>query len=259
MVAQRFTVGLLVPSRMEDAGDGERFLVALHDKADRFSPEFYGNFEPIKTPFASIEECLKNWRCPFLWKRKRPFPVQGAVWHGGDRAHTGIYVRAAATRQAMDDARRLLATMSAQFETDLGYVHPVTDSERNDPEVSYDMWYPIDIGITTHDVHHGLPNLCWCTLFGPPYVELIGRESFRRVRAFAVSDFGEGSVCLQLTSSIEDVRVDYPRFRAIREAAKAALGLDLFRGNPGGGTRSPRFALFQGSSARAGDQGDLNR
>lgn len=90
-------------------------------------------------------------------------------------------------------------------------------------------------------LHEGLPDLAWGTIFGPPYVALFGgAERLRTAPAALVRELGPDRFYLQLTGELTDVRTNRSALLAARQAAKAHLGADCFRGYPGQ-VRAPRL------------------
>jgi len=73
-----------------------------------------------------------------------------------------------------------------------------------------------------------LPDVFWLQVFGPPYVDLIGKERMLSCPGFRVEEVAENKVLIQLTENITDVEEHFGAFQELREAVKQHLGRDLF-------------------------------
>jgi hypothetical protein len=240
----RLVIGVLTPLSLDDAASGARFLELLIQTAPDLSPEYFGNVEPVRTPFQSIEESVASWKPPFLWKRRTGVRTDGAVWFGNPGNHSATYVTVTGRCQPTDQAVALVQAATAPFSVDFAYVHLVTEAETTAPQVPYDMWYPIDIGVTSHDLRKGIPSICWAMVFGPPYVRLIGREKLLSAPCFSVKELSNEHLYLQVTAQVEDLRRDFGGFEALRQRLKRHLGEELFLEPSGTVARAvPEFRL----------------
>lgn len=240
----RMVLGLLMPHSMSDSESGAQILQLLVRTAPDLSPEFYGNFEPVRKPFRTVEEAIALWQPPFLWKRKTGVRVDGAIWFGNPGNHSALYMTVTGRHQATDQAVTLVRADTAPLTVDFAYVHLLTELETKPPKASYDMWYPIDIGVTSHDLRKGIPNLCWAMVFGPPYVRMIGREKLMSAPCFTVKELSGERFYLQITPNLEDVREDFNGFEVSRQRLKAHLGEEFFLALNGTAARAvPAFAL----------------
>ncbi|MGA7614896.1 MAG: hypothetical protein WBX15_06920 [Thermoanaerobaculia bacterium] len=225
---ERLAIGLLTPLSMDDASSGARVLDILVRTAPELSPEFYGNFEPVKTPFQSIEESVGWWKPPFLWKRTKRVRVDGAVWFTNRGNHSAVYITVKARRPPIEQAVAFIQAAALTLSADLAYVHLMTEEETKSSRGTYDTWYPIDIGITTHDLKNGIPNVCWAMVFGPAYVRLIGREKLRTAPCFDVKDLADEHVYLQVTADVEAIQQDFQDFDDLRQRIREHLGEQFF-------------------------------
>lgn len=241
---ERLVVGLLTPRSLDDAASAVRFLELLTRTAPDLSPEFYGNFEPVATPFHAIEAVVASWKPPFLWKRRTGAKADGAVWFGNPGNHSAMYVRAKAGRQPEEQAVTLVQAGATALSADFAYVHLLTGVETKSPRVSYDMWYPIDIGVTSHDLRKGIPNVCWAMVLGPPYVRMIGRDRLLSTPCFGSKALSDEHVYLQVTATIEDLRRDFEGFEELRQRLKEEIGEEVFaRVELGSASAVPDFEL----------------
>jgi hypothetical protein len=214
----RIVLGVLTPEDLERSAPAERFLRLLVSEFPDFSPEFHGNLEPVRVPFTTVEECISKWSVPFLWRRKRP-AVEGAIWPGSGT--TAIYVGAGVRGWESDRLEAFARSMCELLHPDFAYVHLMTEAERD--REPYDLWYPIDIGITPHDLKKGIPNLCWLTVFGPPFVERVrAAASLLTDGALPAADANSERIVVRVTPTVEGVR-EYSSFQAQRSAIKTIL------------------------------------
>ncbi|MGN6609699.1 MAG: hypothetical protein ACTHMS_22145 [Jatrophihabitans sp.] len=73
-----------------------------------------------------------------------------------------------------------------------------------------------------------LPTLWWAQVFGPPWVELFGRDVLAATPAHRVEEVAPGHWLVQLTEHLADVVDDHERFAAVRAKAIEHLGADAF-------------------------------
>ena len=78
------------------------------------------------------------------------------------------------------------------------------------------------------DIAIALPTLFWITVFGPPYVEMFGKEKLFSAPAFRVEEVQKDQILIQLTERPEDVKRDLPRVLAVRDAVIDHIGRDAF-------------------------------
>jgi len=211
---------------LAEKSSGAQLLDLLIQTAPDLSPEFYGNFEPVRTPFRSIGEV--SWKPPFLWKRTAGVRADGAVWFANPDNHSATYLRITGRRQPTDQVVAFVQASAVALSLDFAYVHLMTEKETKAPRISYDMWYPIDIGVTSSDLRKGIPNVCWAMVLGPPYVRMIGRERLLSAPCFAVRELSDEHLYLQLTAKVEDVQEDFEEFDELRQKLKAHLGESVF-------------------------------
>jgi hypothetical protein len=100
---------------------------------------------------------------------------------------------------------------------------------------------PFILGLPTHCLREGLPDVPWAILFGPPYIELFGRERLLQTPAAHVEELA-GGVYVQLTDSVADVRVRRESYLVAQRAARVHLNSSAFIGDtPAEQLRVPAF------------------
>src|SRR5579883_1965926 len=69
-----FFASALTRNQLLSMADGRKCLTFLCQEAPLFSPEKYGNYEPLRLDFSCdrIDEALSYWGRALYWKRRRP-------------------------------------------------------------------------------------------------------------------------------------------------------------------------------------------
>lgn len=224
------TIGLLTPKSLDSKADGLRLLEILSCQGAQFCPEFYGNFEPLRTPFDlhNPASALEAWEYPFLWKRRKSVKSDGSVWMANRGCHGAIYINAQEKGVNWSQVFEFMRTCVATFGCDFGYAHLTSEAELGDSSVPYETLHPIRIGVTTHDLRKGIPLLCWMTILGAPYLDLMGRDCLRRTSLGVVEAYPDDSVCIRLSENPTDMRTDYAKITRVRKALMEQLGSAFF-------------------------------
>lgn len=226
-----FTLKILLPSGFEEKINCKKLLSLLNNTLEEFFPNKIGNWEPIKTPFISIDEACKYWQYPFLWKRVKNIRCEGNVSMGFKNTHSTIVVWSISKNLPVPKIISFLNSACTQFEADIGYIHLCV--KRESEVFDYDLWYPLSIGLVTHDLRKGIPLLPWATVFGAPYVNLLGIDTFLSAPAQTVIRLNDEQVYLQVTESMNDIREDFDSFARKRAAIMDHLS-PLFQGSEHG-------------------------
>ena len=93
-----------------------------------------------------------------------------------------------------------------------------------------DLLYPLSIGLNTRDLRKGIPLLPWATVFGAPYINLLGVDTFLRVPAQSVVQLSAEQVYIQVTESMHDIHENFDNFARKRAAIMDHLS-PLFQGS----------------------------
>ena len=220
-----FTV--LSPAHFNSRAGGRAYLETLVDAAPEWAPEKYNYFEPLKHRFDSsnLEEALDAWRFSFLWRRTRP-TIKGSVWFGGN-SHSTMYFRVAKSAFVIEPALRFLRGLHRHFPIDVASVHVDHETDYVDRERYRLRVEPFVSGLTTHCLRNGLPDVSWGMLFGPPYIELFGRERLLSTPAALVTEMA-GGVYVQLTRDVADVTAHRDSYLVAQKAARDHLDSEAF-------------------------------
>jgi hypothetical protein len=241
-------VGVLDPRLHADARLGEQCLTSLFTSVPEIAPDVIGNYEPIRVSYE--QECRRLnlwWKCPFLWRRKSP-RVLGGMWMDDGRSHTSALIDVRGRASNGDLGIRTIRTIARSWLPDFGYVHASgpADLDLSSVPPNSTRWRrtnPYAQGIATQSIKHGLPGFCWAMLFGPPYVEIFGRERLRSVPAQVVEELRPDLFLIQLTATLDTYERDREAIIQASEQAMTHLGRDAFVGEAGERARLvPQFA-----------------
>jgi len=76
----------------------------------------------------------------------------------------------------------------------------------------------------------GIPLLPWATIFGAPYVNLLGMDTFLNAPAQTIIRLNDQQVYLQVTERFDDIRENFDDFARKRAAIMDHLS-PLFQGS----------------------------
>ncbi len=263
---------ILIPNSLKATQDGSTLLELLLHHFPLYVPEKYGREEPLRKRFSvkDLRAVLDDWGyfC-FAAERKNPslwFNVWFAVEGVPDPGHTSVHVRLRGEDvTVMLAVQRFLAATSITFGADLAVAHILTgaefaeriDSLSREPgsNPGYLLQRAEKVGTAEvldgmtvtqfkpNIVKCGLPDLCWLTVFGPPYVDLFGRDRILSAPADEVSELSNGSLVMRLTDTFLDDQAGWEAFRKVRSACKQHLNCDAFfvPGSSTGRYSAPKF------------------
>ncbi|NOT28008.1 MAG: hypothetical protein HOP16_18140 [Acidobacteria bacterium] len=202
-------------------------LETLLEAVPTWVPEKYNYFEPVNRRFdpGNLDEALDVWKRNFLWNRRKP-SVEGGAWFGG-RFHSAVFVRVSASAFSPEEALSFVSSLRRHFRVDLAYIHVPHDTDFSDIERYQLRLEPFVVGLATHRLRRGLPDVPWGIFFGPPYIELFGKEHLLKTPAARVEETANG-IYVQLTTSVESVTADHESYLAAQRAARMHLGANAF-------------------------------
>jgi hypothetical protein len=160
-----------------------------------------------------------------------------------DDTHSSIWLRLEGGGAVQSPAVALFRSWAARFTADYGYLHYAPEQETA-PRPSRGVRWNVDepnLYVPGYVLEQWQPELYWATVFGPPYVALLGADRLRSTPAAVVEEYAADHFYLQLTPRLSDVAGDRPAFLAARAAAKEHLGVDAFWRDLAGSYRAPRF------------------
>jgi hypothetical protein len=210
------TFQVLTPRPLTRKEDGRRFLDLWLELLPEYAPQRYSLVEPIRTPFdpERIDEVLGMWTNQLLFVRKQPH----ALAHVFMRSYhhellADIPIRFEIPNFRQDPVIRFLEALSVEFSADFALIHGVTEEVPNRH----------DFFVTEHQLKKSIPYLPWLTIFGPPYIELFGKERLLSTPAHKAKALDEQHVSIQLTPDIMDLVNHYRHPDAGYEAARQAV------------------------------------
>jgi len=239
----RIAINILTPLNMASREYGDDFVELITSEFPFLSPDKYGNLEPLRNTYVEGQKdrMLDCWGNTFIWSRSRPF-VEGDVhFRRGPRpTHSWIVIRLD-KKVNIIDVVRFLQKIAVRFGADFASVHYMAQEEVaeilgdlangvSNPRLLFDnprngLHRNI---VTSHHLQRFLPNLYWATIFGPPYVDLFGKELLLTAPAFQVTELAEKCVYMQLSPNPLDFASDYASQNRSRQHIKDYLDHDAF-------------------------------
>lgn len=227
----------------------------------QLAPRKWGVYEPQtsfdldeidKIAAKAVEMTAPQFR--FYWSRTNP-RAEGAICGGTGKRHATIDMNARYLPESLAaDLVDYLRSESLRLTADIGFVEcdwpgqTGTSSDfydRRSPSISQEAFDQMARGYYTIQLKDYLVQLKWATVFGPPYVQMFGRETLLSAPAAIVEEIGPEMIYVQLTPKMEDIAADLSAFFAIRGRVKEHIGPDAFfdpvKGN--GPYRKPSFDL----------------
>jgi hypothetical protein len=226
-------IGILTPSSLISKDKGRAILSLLCKFLPECIPEHYGNNEPLRYEFNldNLEEALIFWQDPFLWKRKKPRAEGSVLIAGQSEYHSAIYINGQSKQVCSQRIVEFIHCLADLVEIDFAYIHLFSEQELEaataDDQI-YEMVMPFRIGVTTHELRKYLPNLCWGTIFGSPYIELFGRERLLSSPAPIIQELSETMIYIQASENLLDLKLEFNEFDSMRDSIKKHLNNDAF-------------------------------
>ena len=227
------TASVLLPLDGSSEGFGRDFLDMLRQTGTQVAPGKCGQSEPLRMKCSSLatdELVPKGWGNSFLWT------AESVGMHGIMDVHKGktlIFIYGRYSEDALSQVTAVFQDMTAKWSPEFGWIHVLTDAERQRYRSDYDrLIAPFNRGITEVDLSSGIPNLGWITILGRPYTSRIDRSALSKAVYSVRMPAGQvaGPVVVQLTREAGDLLKDFDSVDRLRQAAREAIGNDLFKG-----------------------------
>jgi hypothetical protein len=142
--------------------------------------------------------------------------------------HDVVLFSAPAKDVAKVNLDAFLMDLHGRWGVDLAYVHLGGDDDLADLEFYDRCVAPFGQGLTTHQLGNGLPSLSWAIYFGPPYVQLFGKERLLSAPVASCSEVSDSLIRLQLTEDIVDWARERGAYRSRLASAIEHIGADAF-------------------------------
>jgi len=224
------TLGVLTSRPIDRREDGRAILGALREHLG-IHPTLYGNWEPLNRRFDSSapDSALYSWKFPGLLWSNHERRVDGHVGIGR-RAYITLRTVPGAFRQ--DQLESLLVAWSRIADADFAWLHRLTDAEVSRGLANRTVNLVDRIArtyllfVTVHELRRFVPDLYWATVFGPPYVEMFGRERFESLSG--AERIQADQFLVRLTPRLDDL-VDAPaEIEGRRRYVRSQLGENAF-------------------------------
>lgn len=248
-------INLLSSRSLASADAVDDVVGTLSRIAPTLSPEKYGNWEPLRTPFSSNADLHGSWKSPFLWLRKRPSATGSVFMVTGPRPqHASVTMAARSEEVDPAEIKGLLLAWAEKLDVDFAFLHRLTHEDVQQG-IESQVVSPIDRGktrftmfVTTQVLSRGLPDVYWGTVLGPPYVKLFSREVILSAPAFSVTELRSGAIYIQLTAAYTD---SDQAITSARERLKEHLGPDAFSVTGRSAARVPLLRVCSAGAALA--------
>jgi len=233
---------ILVPDSLSSPEQGRYFLNRFVTAFPRHIPERCGDVEPLENVFdeGDLDHTLQQWGTwGFLADRRTP------PW---SLIMVGAYVNVTHSPH-----RRLSIDLELEEPTDANvralrdFVHDVSNAFGAVYAAAHISPKPLKIsrGCVANPQEHAsifrmskwshtgrlrkfIMNLSWLTIFGPPYVELFGRDRILAAPACQVQSLPYGGIGVQLTPRIDDTEESNRDFETTRGLVQQHLDSNAF-------------------------------
>jgi hypothetical protein len=219
-------MSLFTPDPLRDRSAIQVVARLLADLPEGLRPERFGPLEPRK-PF-DPDLFVETWDGQMFWKAKHVFG--SCYWRLSSEPFSRLGFRVGGVERERVVAltsfvEGCIRAVGASF----GLIHSVTpfDVERGRRSGTY---HPggNDLVIPTQTFERFLPDVYWLTVFGPPYIDFLGRERLLAAPVADVRELSADVIALQLTEDLAAALEDPDGFEHVREQVKRHLGEEAF-------------------------------
>jgi hypothetical protein len=227
-------INILSPLSFSAQTNGRDFMNLFIKLLPELVPDKYGNCEPLKTKFdpENVDEFLDALDFPVYWKRKRSSNgTIGTIDYFRHRIHTQITISGKSSKVDPSKLIRFIQDASILLCADFAYISLFSQEEADLSMIdkkANEISSSLGLGVTTHRLRKYLPELCWATLFGKPYIELFSRDRLLSAPAFSVQELSKDLIYLQLTENVSDFKTRYAEVNPIQKAVKEHLNCNAF-------------------------------
>jgi len=233
------TAGVYSPQSLMKAED---FLDAVQTYCTHFPlmlPEQWGWWEPLDRSFdaGNLTDLIpEKGACETVyWQRKRSPKMEGTFdvrWQSKSTQVSSTHAKIGFTSELgkIDQTTLLgyLKTASEYSKADFAFVDVLAEQYRDFAIASGSAPYGERFMFFTHLLRHWLPDVFWGTVFGPPYVRLLGKDRLLSAPAYLVEELGAETIYVQLTENLTDVVEDGNAIQSFRTAFKQHFRDDVF-------------------------------
>ena len=233
------TAGVYSPQSLMKAED---FLDAVQTYCHFFPealPEKWGWWEPLNRTFNAedLSDLVHaNGVCETVyWKRRKMPKIEGSFgtrWRSKTPLLHGTHatIRIASELKQIDQMTLVsyLKSASVRSKADFAFIDVLVDTYKDFGVQSGSAPYRDGFLFSTHLLRHWLPDVFWGTVFGPPYVRLLGKDRLLSAPAYLVEELGAETIYVQLTENLTDVVEDGNAIQSFRTAFKQHFRDDVF-------------------------------
>jgi hypothetical protein len=204
----------------------ETLLDCLESLGPVFTPDRFGPWEPVRTPYER-QAALAAWDWAMLFRKLKPSLWLTTTGLLGPRPRFSYFsVLGAVTRELEPLLENVLFTLAKPFDCQLGLLHVLTPADRPRGSKSgtiNGLTSKITLTVTTQDLVRFLPDVYWGTLFGSAYIELFGRERLLSAPCFKAEEVSPQLIYLQMTEKLSDCLKKPDEVDAVRARVRAHL------------------------------------
>jgi hypothetical protein len=247
----KIVLQILTSLPLSNRDDGKRVISLWQKYLPNLLPDKYGNWEPIDRPFnpVNLDGPLDAWKWPFLAAKNTP-SVEVAIWmrKGQQPLHATWTLSLDVGSATQTELTEFLKAAAVELRADFACLHLLTPAElergRGEKVVlaldKKATRFTFLIG--SKDLQERVPDLFWTTIFGAPYLDMLGRDRLLSAPVHIAQQISSKAVLLQLTKNLTDVEKHSTNFDEIRSEAMSHLGNDVFfQLGHAGNYRAPQF------------------
>jgi hypothetical protein len=259
------TIQILTATRIEQREFGQQLISVLLKYFPTHAPQLCGDVEPLRRKFSptNVGPALECWgRQFFITRRTAPnvvMQVSFAPPSSRPRHSSVTFIDFQLTGEhELPGLKALVRDLAEIFVADYAMAHILTRTELDDwfesrlhqatswpappveeivsdlrAKVSRDghaavLWGAECLKLHTVHLRKCLPNLYWLNVFGPPYINIFGRDRVMETPSYSVESLSYGGISLQITKDLPDTLNAWAAFKAMRAKCRVHLDCNVF-------------------------------
>jgi hypothetical protein len=234
------SVNVLSPMSLRRAVEFKEAVRAYCELLPDLLPEKWGWYEPLDRAFdvGNLDQLVPSGGgdCETVdWKRNKRPKAEGSFsvrWKSKSPkvydTHSMINFTAEIAEIGQEKMIEFVKKFSVQSKAHIGFIEVFTESYSSFALNSGSVPSGDHFFLVTHVLRHWLPDVFWGTVFGPPYVDLFGKNSLLSSPVWIAEEIAENVIYLQLSENIVDL-VERPSLvQDCRLAVKKHIAVDAF-------------------------------
>lgn len=220
---------ILTTRSLELKSDFFEILNVLKEHSADLVTGRWGTVEPLEHSLSpdKLKEVVAVKNPPLIWRSSKR-QVEGSIWPGASDRHGTVTIRAGG-RNLASLLVELTTELSQFLDADFAFLHLTSEAEKSDDERRH-LWTTLHAGVSTHSLREGLPAPACLTIFGKPYIELLGRDKLLSIPIGKVRELSRRQVVLELIDVRNQAKMDYNWLVDAREQVMGFVGNDNFAG-----------------------------